>query len=42
MGWERMTLLPELAHGLTQFTANLIYQNQSGQLNEAMSTSLVR
>lgn len=27
----------ELAHGLTQFTANLIYQNQSGQLNEAMS-----
>lgn len=27
----------ELAHGLTQFTADLIYQNQSGQLNEAMS-----
>ncbi|MGE4618912.1 MAG: M4 family metallopeptidase, partial [Planctomycetota bacterium] len=27
----------EFAHGLTQFTADLIYQNQSGQLNEAFS-----
>jgi Zn-dependent metalloprotease len=27
----------ELMHGITQFTANLIYQNQSGQLNESYS-----
>jgi Zn-dependent metalloprotease len=27
----------EFAHGLTQFTANLIYQNQPGQLNESYS-----
>jgi Zn-dependent metalloprotease/PKD repeat protein len=27
----------ELMHGITQYTANLIYQNQSGQLNEAYS-----
>ncbi len=27
----------ELMHGVTQFTANLIYQNQSGQLNESFS-----
>ncbi len=27
----------EWAHGLTSFTANLIYQNQSGQLNESFS-----
>jgi len=27
----------ELTHGLTQFTADLIYQNQSGQLNEGYS-----
>lgn len=27
----------ELAHGLTQATANLIYQNQPGQLNESFS-----
>ncbi len=27
----------ELTHGVTQFTANLIYQNQSGQLNESCS-----
>lgn len=27
----------ELAHGVTQFTAGLIYQNQSGQLNESFS-----
>jgi Zn-dependent metalloprotease len=27
----------EFAHGLTQFTAGLIYQNQSGQLNESYS-----
>ncbi len=27
----------EFTHGLTQFTANLIYQNQSGQLNESFS-----
>lgn len=27
----------ELAHGVTQFTANLIYQGQSGALNESMS-----
>lgn len=27
----------ELVHGLTQFTADLIYQNQSGQLNEGYS-----
>ena len=27
----------ELTHGVTEFTANLIYQNQSGQINEAMS-----
>jgi len=27
----------ELTHGVTQFTANLIYQNQPGQLNEAYS-----
>lgn len=27
----------ELVHGLTQFTADLIYQNQSGQLNEGFS-----
>jgi Zn-dependent metalloprotease len=27
----------EIAHGVTERTANLIYQNQSGQLNEAYS-----
>ncbi len=27
----------ELAHGVTQFSADLIYQNQSGQLNESFS-----
>lgn len=27
----------EFAHGLTQYTANLIYQNQSGMLNESFS-----
>jgi len=27
----------ELVHGLTQFTSNLIYQNQPGQLNESFS-----
>lgn len=27
----------ELAHGVTQFTAGLIYQNQPGQLNESFS-----
>ncbi len=27
----------ELTHGITQFTADLIYQNQSGQLNESFS-----
>lgn len=27
----------EIAHGVTQNTANLIYQNQSGQLNESYS-----
>ncbi|MCB9849411.1 MAG: M4 family metallopeptidase [Phycisphaerales bacterium] len=27
----------ELTHGVTQHTANLIYQNQSGQMNEAYS-----
>ncbi|UCE62286.1 MAG: M4 family metallopeptidase [Phycisphaerales bacterium] len=27
----------ELGHGLTTFTSNLIYQNQSGQLNESYS-----
>ncbi|GMU80234.1 MAG: hypothetical protein AMXMBFR47_01050 [Planctomycetota bacterium] len=27
----------EIAHGVTQYTAGLIYQNQSGQMNEAMS-----
>jgi Zn-dependent metalloprotease len=27
----------ELTHGLTQYTAGLIYQNQSGQLNESFS-----
>ncbi|OWY71218.1 hypothetical protein B7486_11495 [cyanobacterium TDX16] len=27
----------ELTHGVTEFTAGLIYQNQSGQINEAMS-----
>ena len=27
----------ELTHGVTEFTANLIYQNQSGQINEAVS-----
>lgn len=27
----------ELTHGVTQYTANLMYQNQSGQINEAMS-----
>jgi len=27
----------ELAHGVTQYTANLIYQNQPGQLNESFS-----
>ncbi|MGD2111572.1 MAG: M4 family metallopeptidase, partial [Phycisphaerae bacterium] len=27
----------ELTHGVTQFTANLIYQNQPGQLNESYS-----
>ncbi len=30
----------EFAHGLTAFTANLIYQNQSGQLNESYSDVL--
>ncbi len=27
----------EIAHGVTQFTANLIYQNESGALNESFS-----
>lgn len=27
----------EFAHGLTEYTANLIYQNQSGMLNESFS-----
>lgn len=27
----------EIAHGLTEFTANLIYQNESGALNESFS-----
>ncbi|MBK8913946.1 MAG: M4 family metallopeptidase [Phycisphaerales bacterium] len=27
----------EFIHGLTQYTANLIYQNQSGQINESIS-----
>ena len=27
----------ELAHGLTQYTANLVYQGQSGALNESVS-----
>ena len=27
----------ELTHGVTQYTANLVYKNQSGALNEAMS-----
>ncbi len=27
----------ELAHGFTEFTSGLIYQNQSGQLNESVS-----
>jgi Zn-dependent metalloprotease len=27
----------ELTHAVTEFTANLVYQNQSGQLNEAIS-----
>src|SRR5262249_8928311 len=27
----------ELTHGVTQYSANLIYQNQSGQLNESFS-----
>ncbi len=27
----------ELTHGVTQYTANLVYQNESGALNEAMS-----
>ncbi len=27
----------ELTHGVTEFSANLIYQNQSGQLNESYS-----
>jgi bacillolysin len=27
----------ELAHGVTQYTSNLIYQNESGALNEAFS-----
>jgi Zn-dependent metalloprotease len=27
----------ECTHGVTQYTANLIYQNQSGQMNEAFS-----
>jgi len=27
----------ELSHGMTEFTANLIYQNQPGQLNESFS-----
>jgi Zn-dependent metalloprotease len=27
----------ELTHGVTQFSANLVYQNQSGALNEAFS-----
>jgi Zn-dependent metalloprotease len=27
----------ELAHGVTQFTANLVYQGQSGALNESVS-----
>jgi len=30
----------EFGHGLTDFTAGLIYQNQSGQLNEAFSDVL--
>ncbi len=31
------TIAHEMGHGLTQVTANLIYQNQSGQLNESYS-----
>ena len=27
----------ELVHGITQFTSNLVYQNESGALNESMS-----
>ncbi len=27
----------EYSHGVTEFTANLVYQNQPGQLNESMS-----
>jgi len=27
----------ELTHGVTEYTANLVYQNQAGQLNEAIS-----
>jgi len=27
----------EMTHGVTQFSANLLYQNQSGQLNESFS-----
>lgn len=30
-------LAHELTHAVTQYTANLIYQNQSGQLNESFS-----
>ncbi|WP_053981471.1 M4 family metallopeptidase [Marinagarivorans algicola] len=30
----------ELTHGITEYTANLIYQNASGALNEAMSDIL--
>ena len=30
----------ELTHGLTQYTSNLIYRNESGALNEAFSDIL--
>ena len=32
----------ELTHGVTEFTPGLIYENESGALNESTSTSWMR
>jgi bacillolysin len=32
----------ELTHGVTEFTSGLIYENESGALNESTSTSWMR
>lgn len=41
VNWDAWTSLDivshEFAHGVTQYTANLVYQNESGALNESLS-----